>query len=139
MGPSDGKTNGLRLTIANRASTPMVGHGLERVLQSTRVVPRDVVRHDPRDDDHAYSDKTQIHAQMSLIIGAEHNVVHIARESSHHNQRDVYDEECKEAEHRQEVDRSGRLPATKASCVPGKAIHHCGRHGDPSKNRQPYA
>jgi len=43
---------------------------------------------------------------------------------------------AKKLEHGEEVDRSGRLPATKDPRVPGKAIHHCGRHGDPRKNRQ---
>ena len=48
----------------------------------------------------------------------------------------MHDEECKEAEHGEEVNGSGRLPATKDPRVPRKAIHHGGRHGDPGKNRQ---
>ena len=71
-----------------------------------------------------------------LIIRTQHNVVHIPCKSRHHDQRDVHDEECKETEHGEEVDGSGRLPAAKDPRVPGKAIHHGGRHGDASKNRQ---
>ena len=63
-------------------------------------------------------------------------MVHVPCKSGHHDQRDVYDEECKKAEHGQEVDRSGRLPAAKDARIPGKAINNGWRHGDPCKNRQ---
>jgi len=73
---------------------------------------------------------------MPLIIRTEHNMVHIPCESRGHYQSDMHDEECKEAQHGEEVDRSGRLPPTKGARVPGEAIHHSGGHGDPCKNRQ---
>ena len=43
----------LRSQAIQRKKLHRIGHGLERVLQSARVVPRDVVRHDPGKDDHA--------------------------------------------------------------------------------------
>ena len=55
------------------------------------------MRHDPGEDDHADAHKPQIHAQMPLIIGAQHDVVHIPCKSGHHDQGDVHDEECKES------------------------------------------
>jgi len=73
---------------------------------------------------------------MSLLVGTEHYMIHIPRESRGHDQSDMYDDECEKAEHGQEVDRSGRLPPAKDARVPGKAIHDSGRHGDPCKNRQ---
>ena len=88
------------------------------------------MRHDPREDDHADAHKPQIHAQMPLIIGAHHDVVHIPRKPGHHDQRDVHHEKRQETEHGEEVDGPGRLPAAKDPRVPGKAVHHGGRHGD---------
>ena len=94
------------------------------------------MRRDPREDDHADAHKPQIHAQMSLIIGPHHDVVHIPRESGHHHQGDVHHQECKETEHGEEVDGSGRLPAAKDPRIPGKAVHHSRRHGDASQDGQ---
>ncbi len=94
------------------------------------------MRRKPREDDHPDADKAQIHAQMSLIIGAQHDVIHVARKSGHHDQSDVHHKECKETEHGEEVDGPGRLPAAKDPRVPGKMVHHGRRHGDAGSNGQ---
>ncbi len=94
------------------------------------------MRRDPREDDHADAHKPQIHAQVSLIISAHHDMVHIPPKPGHHHQGDVHPQEGKETQHGEEVDGPGRLPAAKDPRIPGKAIHHSGRHGDTSSDGQ---
>jgi len=61
---------------------------------------------------------------MPSIIRAHHDVVHIARKSCHHHQRDVHHEKSKETEHGEEMDGSSGLPAPEDLGVPGKAVYH---------------
>ena len=63
-------------------------------------------------------------------------MVHVARESRHHDQSDVYDEKGKETEHGEEVDGPRRLPSAKDTRVPRKSVHNCRRHGDACEDRQ---
>jgi hypothetical protein len=60
------------------------------------------------------------HAQSALIVGAQHDVVHVARKSGHDDQRDVHHQEREETEHGEEVNGPRRLPAAKEARVPGK-------------------
>ena len=73
---------------------------------------------------------------MILIVGAHHDVVHVANEAGHHDQRHMHDDEGKEAEHRQEVNGARRLPAAKQLRVPVEAIDCSRRHGDTGQDRQ---
>ena len=63
-------------------------------------------------------------------------MVHVPRESGHHDKSDMHDKKGEEADHGEEVDRPGGLPTAKHSRIPRKAIHHGRRHGDASQNRQ---
>src|SRR5664280_2411097 len=48
----------------------------------------------------------------------------------------MHHDEREEAEHREEVDGTGRLPAAKDPSIPGEMIHHSWRHRDASQNGQ---
>src|SRR5690348_16887480 len=106
------------------------------MLNPAWMVPRKVVRHDPREHDYADSHESKPHSNGLQIVRTHHNVVHVARKSSHHDQSHVYDQECQEAEHRQEMDRTAGLPATEYLCVPLKPVDHRWRHRYAGSNRK---
>ena len=109
-----------------RSQHQRIGDELLRMLQDARVEPRDVMRRDPRKHDHADADEAQDHSQVILVVGAQHDVVHVANKAGHHDQRHMHDDERKEAEHREEVNGARRLPAAKELRIPGKAIDRAG-------------
>ena len=76
------------------------------MLQGSWVVPGNVVRNNPCEQHHSNADESQIHSGGLLVIGSHHDVVHVARETGHDDQRDVNDKKCQKAEHREEVDRT---------------------------------
>ena len=80
--------------------------------------------------------KPQIIPDVILVVGAHDDVIHVAHEAGHHDQRHVDDDETKKAEHRQEMNRSGGLPAAEEPRVPGKAIHDRRRHRDTGQDRE---
>ncbi len=88
------------------------------------------MRHDPGEHDHSHPYKAQIHSDRPLIVSAQHDVVHVARKSSHHDQGDVHGEKCKKAEHGQEMDRTGGLSAAENPRIPRKTVNHGWRHRD---------
>lgn len=63
------------------------------------------------------------HTQTPLIVGAQDDVIHISRKTCPHGQSYTHQDECKEAEHGEEVDRTGRLPASKGPLILGEAVH----------------
>src|SRR5579872_2795067 len=106
------------------------------MLHSPRMVPGNVVCHDPREHDDTDSNETQVHSGRVLIVGAYHNVIHIARETRHHDQSHVHDQESKETEHCQEMDRTGGLPSPEYPRIPRKPVDHRRRHRDAGRYRE---
>lgn len=88
------------------------------------------MRHDPGENHDSYPCKAQIHSEGPPVVGAQHDMVHVPRESGDRDQGDVHDEECKKAEHGQEVDRPGGLSAAENARIPGETVHHRRRHGN---------
>jgi len=73
---------------------------------------------------------------MILVVGAQHDVVHVAYKAGHRDQGDVHDDEGEEAEHSEEVNGARRLPAAKQLGVPVEAVDGGGRHGDAGEDSQ---
>ena len=94
------------------------------------------MRHDPRENNHSYPCKAQIHSERPLIVSTQHDMVHVPCKSGDHDQGDVHGEECKKAEHGEEVDGPRGLSAAKNTGIPGKTVNNGWRHGDACEHGQ---
>ena len=81
------------------------------MLQHARLMPGEIVRDDPAKHHDANAHKAQPDSRAARVIGAEHDVVHVAREPGHDHQGDVHDQKREKAEHGEEVNGARRLPS----------------------------
>src|SRR5690348_2968812 len=88
------------------------------------------MRSDPCAEDNRDAEESETHANRIMVVGAHHDVVHVARKSRDDNQRDVHHEEGKEAEHGEEMDGTRGLAAAEEPRVPREAVNNRGGHGN---------
>lgn len=62
------------------------------------------MRHHPGQNHDPYTDKPENHAERSLIIGSQYDVIHVSCKSGHGYQRDVHNQERDIAEQQNKVD-----------------------------------
>ena len=74
------------------------------MLQAARMVPRHVMRYNPRQHNDSDSHESPVHPGTVQVVGSHHDVVHVARKPGHHDHGDVNHDEAEEAQHIQEVD-----------------------------------
>ena len=53
------------------------------------------MRDNPVENDDADADEAQNHSHVILVVGPHHDVVHVANEARHHDQRDVNHDKAK--------------------------------------------
>src|SRR6185437_3400076 len=135
IGPKAWRDIRLGIMLARRETVECgqhqrVGDEFLYMLQKTRIYPRDIMRGYPRERDHSNANEAQDHSPVVQIVGAHHDVIHVANKAGHHDQRHMYDDEGKETEHREEVNRARGLPAAKHLRIPVEVIDCRRRHGD---------
>src|SRR5690348_9211441 len=99
------------------------------------MMPRDVMSHEPGENDDTDAHKSPIHAPRRQIIRTHHDVIHVASEAGHYYQSHVDNQKSEETQHGQEMEGARRLSPTENPRVPWEMVHHGGRHGNPGRHR----
>lgn len=67
-------------------------------------MPRNVMSHEPRENDDTDAYKSPIHTPRRQIIRTHHDVIHVPSEASHHYQSYVNNQKSEETQHCQEME-----------------------------------
>src|SRR5690349_12366871 len=82
------------------------------------------------------ANKAKDHIEMTLIVGSKDDVVHISRKASQCHERDMNNDERQITRHKEKVNGSGCLPASKHSGEPHKTIDKRRVHPEPGQDGQ---